>query len=440
MSKRRPLHEFGPGSVAHAEQALIGSLLIDPSVLHHVMPIVSVTDFCDPSLGTLFGALAVLIDAGLPVTDFTWLPRELAKMDVPQDAFKAAALRNCVELAVHSGHAAFYAEQVKRAVNLRRWAVMAALLAERASDAAAEPEKIAAWLEGQIAQMSQRQQAVARTIGEIATEVSAELDEPRRATAPPLWNGIVTLDEALGPIMPGELAIIAARTGCGKTSLATQWAEHAAKQGRPVLFVSLEMRDAELVKRMLCSRAGIDSRDLRSGKLSQEVRAGLVNAVLSVGSLPLRLWSPPSASLGEIRAVARHAKATGGLGLIVIDYIGLVRPDDRRLPRYEQVSAISADLKVMAKELEAPVIALAQLNREADGNEPKLSHLRESGSIEQDADSVLLIHHPHYEGPADPATARGVHVIIAKHRHGETGKVRLLWLPRETRFSCPGSF
>jgi replicative DNA helicase len=200
------------------------------------------------------------------------------------------------------------------------------------------------------------------------------------------------------------------------------------------------MRDAELVRRILCSRADTDSRDLRSGTLDKRQRESLVGAMLSLDGLPLRVWSPASASLAEIRAVARHEKATAGLGLLVVDYVGVVRPDDRRLPRYEQVSQISSGLKALAKELETPIIALAQLNREADGNEPKLSHLRESGSIEQDADVVLLVHHPQTTGVSRGDGIRTAHVIVAKHRHGETGRVSLFWDPRATRFSSSSQF
>lgn len=289
MSNRRPPKNADPRTVPQAEQALIGSVLLDPSVLDHVTPIVSAADFCDPSLGALYGALTVLCEARRPVTDFAWLVGELARMDVPDDVRTAAAIARFGNTVVHAGNAVYFAEQVVRAATLSRWAGVAVQLTQRAGDPAVEPEQIAAWLDGQLAQVSQRRPAFARGIGEIAADVAAELDEPPPTIGSALWTGLLELDEALGPIMPGELGIIAARTGCGKTSLATQWAEHAAAKGRPVLFVSLEMRDAELVKRMLCSRAGIDSRDLRGGNLNSDDRAGLVSAVASLGGLPLRL-------------------------------------------------------------------------------------------------------------------------------------------------------
>jgi replicative DNA helicase len=400
---------------------------------------VSAIDFCDSALGSVFAALCVLHDAHLPIGDLTWLPGELARMDVPTDVRSPAALFKCSQAAVHAGHCLFYAEQIARASKRRGLKLLAVELDEDASDPTGDPEEILRRHESKIARLSHHQPLSARTVGELAADVLTELDQPR-AKGGGVMSGLPKLDEAIGPIMPGELAIVAARTGCGKTSLATQWAEHVAERGKPALIVSLEMRGAELAKRMLCSRAGLDSRDLRGGTLGPEERGGLVDAMQALGGLPVRIWSPPSASVAEIRAVARHAKATTGMGMLVVDYIGLVRADDRRLPRYEQVSAISAALKTLAKELETPLIALCQLNREADSAEPKLSHLRESGSIEQDADMVLLIHHPPASNGHTSAEIRGVSLIVAKHRHGETGRVSLLWHGRETRFSCPGSF
>jgi replicative DNA helicase len=257
-------------------------------------------------------------------------------------------------------------------------------------------------------------------------------------------TGLAKLDEAMGAMLPGEMVVIAARPGQGKSALGVQIAMHAAERGRPGLIVSLEMRDTELVKRKLCEFAELDSRDVRSGRLSDEHRQQLHDAAQQLTDLPLRLWSPPSATLADIRAVARRAKAKGGLQLLVVDYLGLVRPgsEDRRLPRFEQVQNISAGLKSLSKELNLPVISLCQLNREADQSAPRLSHLRESGAIEQDADLVIFLHHP--ESPAHIAGeqpyAQTVNVIVAKHRHGQVGKVSLLWHPRETRFSSPDSF
>ena len=238
--------------------------------------------------------------------------------------------------------------------------------------------------------------------------------------------------------MPGELGILAARPAMGKTALAMQKALHNARQGRRVLFVSLEMRNRELARRLLCQEAELDSRLLRGRRVDAAARARLQAAHEELAGLPIRLWDPASATLAEIRGVARHMRATGGLYLLIVDYLGLIKPsaDSKRLQRHEQVQQTSAGLKELAKELCIPVLALCQLNREADGEEPRLSHLRESGAIEQDADMVLLLHHPEREqSKSGNQKKRIAYLIIGKHRHGETGRIKLQWHPSETRFS-----
>ena len=231
----------------------------------------------------------------------------------------------------------------------------------------------------------------------------------------------------------------------GRPVLRLNWLLTTRSAGRRGLIVSLEMRDTELVLRMLCGLAEVDSRDVRGGRLTDAHRKELHTAAEDVGRLPLRIWAPPAATIAEIRRLARHTKATIGLELLVVDYLGLVRPagDEKRLPRYEQVGIISAGLKQLAKELGIVVVALAQLNREAEDGEPKLSQLRESGSIEQDADAVLLIHHPQAKQASSAATAPSssdAFVIVAKHRHGQICRVRLVWHPTTTSFTSPQTF
>jgi replicative DNA helicase len=171
----------------------------------------------------------------------------------------------------------------------------------------------------------------------------------------------------------------------------------------------------------------------------------LDEAQRELAELPLRIWAPPSATLADIRARCRHEKALRGLSLLVVDYIGLIRvPDLAKRQRHEQVAAVSGGLKQLAKELQIPILSLAQLNREADGEEPRLSHLRESGAIEQDSDAVLFLYHPEQAKSRTGESVRGdsseAYVIVAKHRHCETGRVRLRWFPHETRFECPQAF
>jgi replicative DNA helicase len=216
----------------------------------------------------------------------------------------------------------------------------------------------------------------------------------------------------------------------GKTSFALQVALHQASKGRPTTFVSLEMTGRELASRHIVTRTGIETRRLRSGELQLLDLQEIDQVASDAAKLAMRIWSPHQATVAQIRGVAKRDAATAGLSLLVVDYIGLVRPTDPRRPRHEQVSMVSAALKSVAKELQIPVLALCQLNRESDKTkraEPKLSHLRESGSIEQDADIVLLLHRrDNHDGQTK--------LIIAKHRHADTGALMLTWDAVRTSF------
>jgi replicative DNA helicase len=224
--------------------------------------------------------------------------------------------------------------------------------------------------------------------------------------------------------MPGELVILAARPGVGKTTLGMQIALHNARKSRPTLFASLEMTADELASRLASGLTGINIRKLRGASIS----APQIEQITAVGDdllqSPLRIWSPPSTTLQRLRAVAKCEAGGYGLSLLVVDYLGLIKATDGRKPRYEQVGEISAGLKALAKELSIPVLALCQLNREADGELPRLSHLRDSGSIEQDADVVMFIHR----------TPDACKLIVAKHRHGMTDEYTVKFNPSESRF------
>jgi replicative DNA helicase len=227
----------------------------------------------------------------------------------------------------------------------------------------------------------------------------------------------------------------------GKTAFAMNIAENVAlKEKKPVLFVSLEMSDIELCRRLLCSAARVNGHRLRNGTISQEDRKKLLDTAGEISQCPLFVDDTPSRTMTEIAANARRLKRKHGLALIVIDYLQLIEPDNPRDQRQEQVAKIARRLKIMARELEVPVMCLAQLNRQAEAsrdNKPKLSHLRESGAIEQDADVVMFVHREEYyaSNEEERANAAGrAEIIIAKQRNGPIGDVRLHWFSDFTRF------
>ena len=423
---RDALGGLPPPSDPDSETALLAAVILDPTNMGKVVDLVSADDFGDPDFGAMFEGLRTLHDAGLPIGDPKVFLPELQRANVPVDA---ALVYRLIQEGTPA-NARYYAKQIRRCEMLRRHYRIGWDLLERTTATDADPADIGQWLESRLATIGQRVADPPRQLDEVAGEIIADLRDRDSAAPRGIMTGLIRHDETTGGWQPGELVILAARPGVGKTALALQVAMHNAMRHRPVLFVSLEMRDRELVTRVLCGRSRVDSRLLRAGDVTPSDLQDLERASTEVDGVPLRIWAPPTATLPLIRAVAKRERVASGLALLAVDYIGLVQPDDRTRPRHEQVAAVSAGLKRLAKELVVPVLALCQLNREADRTEPRLAHLRESGAIEQDADLITFLHRP----DSDARTT----LIVAKHRHGETGKMELAWLPEETRFDDGG--
>jgi replicative DNA helicase len=240
-------------------------------------------------------------------------------------------------------------------------------------------------------------------------------------------------------MQPSTLTIIAARPGQGKTSLALGMAQHVALHGRkPVLFFSMEMGYLELTKRLLAAEARVPSRKLQTGKLSEHEWPRVNQAVGRLAEAPFFIDDNPHCTVMEMRAKARRIKARyGDLGLIVVDYLQLMSTSGRSENRQVEVSELSRGLKILARDLETPVMALSQLNRSLEyrtDKRPMLADLRESGSIEQDADVVAFIYRDDAYNP--DSTEKGTaEIIVAKHRNGPTAKVRLAFLEHLTKFA-----
>ena len=269
------------------------------------------------------------------------------------------------------------------------------------------------------------------------------IDKKDRGLIDGTKTGFVDLDQLTEGFHQDELIILAARTGMGKTALALNIVENIAIQDRKtVLFVSLEMASLELMKRLVCSRARVDSHRLRKGAISPEETTRFTDVATELGATPLYIDDTPGRTVTEIAAVARRLRRKENLQLIVIDYIGLITPANSEEPRQEQVAKIARQLKLLARELHVPVLCLAQLNRSADGGKredyPRLSQLRESGAIEQDADVVMFIHRKDKDMSREEAETKEVAnkavLIVAKQRNGDTGEIPLYWRGEWTRF------
>ena len=274
-----------------------------------------------------------------------------------------------------------------------------------------------------------------RHVKEILPEVMNEIHERAKGNQSRSYTftGIIPLDQLMGPMRAKNLILCAARPGIGKTSLAMNIASNAASSGKRVLFLSLEMSDAELISRILSDWAQIDGRIIRDGDVRNSgILKKIIAASDSLHPIPLYIADCSGASMTDIISLCQQMQIKGGVDLVVLDYVGLLVGENRKQPRYEQVSEISRSLKALAKRLDCPLLALVQLNREAHGKPPTIANLRESGSLEQDADIVLLLH----QLQANDGGHGNTELTVAKNRQGQTGKLNLLFRKEYTRFEA----
>lgn len=268
--------------------------------------------------------------------------------------------------------------------------------------------------------------------GLIASQLADKASKPNGCLA----TGVFQVDGMIGGLESGRLYVVAGRPGMGKSALAIQFAESAARAGARGVVFSLEMPSREITLRMACSNARVDSRALTNGALSEIEWKRLTCATEKISKLPIAMVEGGGLNVEQIARVARAEKLRNGLGLVVVDYLQLVRSGKKHDSREQEVSEISRELKLLARELDVPVIAVSQLNRELErraDKRPLMSDLRESGAIEQDADVILMLYRDDYYDTNSPA--RGVcEVIVAKNRAGETGIVRAKFEARFTRF------
>ena len=426
-----------------AERAVLGSILLKPDVCDDIALVVRAEDFSDESHQLLYRHLLDLHDSGKRI-DATIVVERLKTQGDFERIGGAAALADVVQAVPHAAHATHYAAIVRDKALLRSLIDAGTDILRDAYDASDEPRQLLARAEEKIFSiLERRSSAEAKPIQSVLEEVMVRMDARMKHehTIGGVETGFTDLDQLCGGLHNSELVILAARPSMGKTAFAMNIAEHAAiNLKQPVLFVSLEMAALELADRLLCSAAQVNGHRLRNGTISQEDRRRLVQKSSEIGSAPLFIDDTPSRTLTEIAAVARRLKRKQGLSMIVIDYLQLIEPDNPRDPRQEQVARIARRLKGMSRELDIPVLCLAQLNRQAEvsrDNRPRLNHLRESGAIEQDADVVMFVHREEYyqTNDEDRERVRGqAEIIIAKQRNGPIGDVKLLWQHDFTRF------
>ena len=426
-----------------AEHGVLGSLLLKPDTCDDVALILRENDFYDDANRTLFRHMMQLHDAGATI-DAVILVDHLKSAGVFEAIGGTAYLARIGRAVPNAAHAKYYANIVLEKSTFRSLINVSTEILRDAYDQTADARGLLSDSEQKIFSIvDDRGAKNVNSLNDILHRAMDRLEQ--RMSGQTAETGVPTLfsrlDEITGGLHNSELAILAARPAMGKTALAMNIAEAVSIQGKfPVLFVSLEMSEAELGDRLLCSVARVNSHRLRNGTLSNEDRKRLVEKAGEISQSPLYVDDSPSRTVSEIAAAARRiARSESRLGLIVIDYLQLIEPDNTRDPRQEQVARIARRLKGLARELDVPVLCLAQLNRQAEDSRdhrPRLSHLRESGAIEQDADIVMFIHREEYyhHGEVDEEIAGKAEVIIAKQRNGPVGTAELVWEKEYTRF------
>ena len=405
-----------------ATQSVIGAVLIDSACLSAVRPLVSKDDFALAAEREIFAAACRLTDAGKPADVVTILEDARKHGEDVSDEYAAELL----QVTPTAAHAAEYARQVHEEAVRRRLAEIGEQLLSDAEDPCKPTAGvIAATLEALEAVDTAPQTAMYST----SDALTGFLDYRERLGAGQsvtVSTGYPGLDKLLGGGMLHQgLYILAARPGCGKTTLGLKIAEQAAKSGA-CLFFSLEMSAEQITARRIAAESGLSIGRLMTGKsLSDEESAKLANAASALSTHDFRLNRAPGASVADI---AQAAHLTKNLRLVVVDYLGLVRSDERGLSIYERVTKNSAALKALARSLNVPVLCLCQLNRAAEARAdkcPSMADLRDSGAIEQDADAIILLHRPAMYEPREvkPWEAQTLTAIVAKNRHGSTGKL-----------------
>ncbi len=439
------LFESLPPHAIEAEMSLLGSMLIEPQVVGDVVLVIkSGDDFFKPSNGAIYDAMVELYDRTSSL-DIVQLNQKLADKDVLSSVGGVEYLVQLANAVPSAANAAHYARLVREKATIRQLITAAGDILYDAYHSPDAAQNILDQAENKIFHIAQQVEAgQIESLHDLIRQTMEMLEANEGKTLTGVSTGFSELDEITGGLQDGEMSILAARPSMGKTALALNLAEHIAMRDVGVGVFSLEMGKQQLVQRLLTARSGIDSQRLRRNMLRRDDYRALMTACDELLPAPLYIDDTPGLSLLQLRAKARRMVQKHKIKLVIIDYLQLMSSGGRVESRQMEVSEISRGVKAMARELELPVVCLSQLNRAAEqreGHRPRMSDLRESGSIEQDADVVMMLHREEYYHQSDPEWAEEnedkvglAELIIAKQRNGPTGTVKLSWNSMSTQF------
>lgn len=429
-----------------AEEAIIGGLLVNPEEMNEVVESLNPSDFYHPQHQVLYKAMMTLFNRNEPI-DVITVTETLQASDDLEAAGGRSTMMALAQAHLMAGNLSYYAKIIRDKSLLRSLIQAGAEVVETAYE---EDHADQALDKAQQVIFNVAQRGLPENIVHIRDilPTSFEQIEERHANKGSLMglsSGFYELDTMMSGLQKSDLIILAARPSMGKTAFCLNISSHVAlRENKPVLFFSLEMSKEQLVTRLICSEAELDAQKIRSGHMTEQDFMKISTAMGKLGDAPLYIDDSPGMTVMEMRAKARKLKADAGdIGLIVIDYLQLMEGSggaggDNRV---QVISAISRGLKGLARELQAPVMSLSQLSRAVESRpdkRPMLSDLRESGSIEQDADLVMFIYRDEYYNPETerPGTAD---IILAKQRNGPVGSVELLFRNSITRFLNPAA-
>lgn len=441
MAKQEIVAGKVPPQDLDAEKSLIGAVLIDDEVLADITEHVKADDFYDKRHGVIFGAIMRLYEKHRPV-DLLTLTDELKRKKELETIGGSAYLTELTTYVPTAAHSAAYAEMVAQKAVRRRLIRASSEISEMGFDEETTTQELLEKAEAELFSVSdQSLKQDVTSLESILTESFDRLEElhKNKGQLRGIRTGYRDLDNMTAGLQRSDLFILAARPAMGKTTLVTNLAYNVATIAKqPVLFFSLEMSKEQLVDRMLADASGVDAWNIRTGNLSDDDFSKLSEAMGEMAEAPIFIDDTPGLTVLEMRTKARRINHEQPLGLIIVDYLQLMQGSGRSDGnRVQEVSEISRGLKLIARELNVPLIALSQLSRSVENRpdkKPQLADLRESGSIEQDADIVTFIFRPGYYEPDNPEYDNITELIIAKHRNGPVGKVDLYFHPERLRF------
>ena len=426
-----------------AEKSLLGAVMLQDSVMAEILTILKPKDFYEKRHELIFTAMMHLYDQHRPI-DLLTLTAEMKKQKTLKDVGGAAYLTELSNFVPAAAHAKAYAEIVERASVRRRLIKAGNEIAEKAYSDDAEVDNLIGAAERDLFEVSDKiVKSDYVAMDELLADAFDRIEElhKNKGALRGLKTGFRDLDKKTAGFQKGDLVIIGARPAMGKTTFAQNLAYNIATINRKgVLFFSMEMAANEIVDRMISDVSGVDNWKMRTGNLTDEEFQKIGDALSEMDEVPIYIDDTSSMTIMELRNKARRAMHDHDIGIVIVDYLQLISGSDRYAGnRVQEVTEISRGLKILARELEIPVIALAQLSRNVTGRDdprPVLSDLRESGSIEQDADLVMFLHRPDYYRQNDDnyEETHITELLVAKHRHGAVGKIELYFHPELLRF------